>query len=67
VRIGRYRVPLGGDIIVAVNGTVIADSQDLTVYLETQTSVGDTVALTIVRDGSERTLDVTLGERVASQ
>jgi S1-C subfamily serine protease len=33
VRIGRYRVPLGGDTIVAVNGTAVGDSQDLTAYL----------------------------------
>ena len=63
VQIGRYRLPLGGDIITAVNGEPIADYQDLTVALETRTRVGDTVTVTVVRNGEERTVDVTLGER----
>jgi S1-C subfamily serine protease len=62
-RIGRYQIPLDGDIIVAVNGAPISDSQDLTVYLETQTTVGDAVELTIVRDGEEQTVAATLEER----
>ncbi len=63
VRIGRYQIPLDGDIITAVNGESIEGFQDLTVYLETQTTVGDTVELTIIRDGEERTVVVTLEER----
>ncbi|MGD2146404.1 MAG: trypsin-like peptidase domain-containing protein [Anaerolineae bacterium] len=67
-RIGRYRVPLGGDIITAVNDEPVADYQDLTVYLETQTRVGDTVTLAIIREDSggeaqEQTVSVTLAER----
>jgi S1-C subfamily serine protease len=68
VQIGRYRVPLGGDIITAVNGQPISDYQDLTVYLETQTRVGDTVSVTIIRDDGagdarEQTVQVTLAKR----
>jgi S1-C subfamily serine protease len=68
VQIGRYRVPLGGDVITAVNGEPIADYQDLTVYLETQTRVGDTVSMTIIRDDGagdtqEQTVQVTLAKR----
>ncbi|MGD2178692.1 MAG: trypsin-like peptidase domain-containing protein [Anaerolineae bacterium] len=63
VRIGRYRVPLGGDIITAINGEPIADYQDLTVYLETETRVGDIVEVTVIRDGEEQTIEVTLEER----
>jgi S1-C subfamily serine protease len=63
VQIGRYRVPLGGDIIIAVNGEPVADYQDLTVYLETETQVGDTVEVTVIRDGEERNIEVTLEER----
>jgi S1-C subfamily serine protease len=65
VRIGRYRVPLGGDIITAIDGEPVADYQDLTVYLETQKRVGDTVSVTIVRAGDpqERTVQVTLAKR----
>ncbi|MGD2145027.1 MAG: trypsin-like peptidase domain-containing protein [Anaerolineae bacterium] len=63
VRIGRYRVPLGGDIITAVNGEPVADYQDFTVYLETETRVGDTVGVTLIRDGKKLSIEVTLGER----
>jgi len=63
VRIGRYQISLDGDIIVAVNGEPVSNSQELTVYLESQTSVGDTVELTIIRDGEEQAVQVTLEER----
>jgi len=69
VQLGRYRVPLGGDIITAVRGeeddavTEVADYQDLTVYLETETRVGDTVEVTYIRNGDEQTVQVTLEER----
>ncbi len=63
VRIGNYQLPLGGDVIVAIDGEPIADFEDLTVYLETQTVVGNTVELTIVRDGTEQIVPVTLEEQ----
>lgn len=62
-QIGRYRVPLGGDIITAVDGEPLEGYQDLTVYLETRTRVGDTVYVTVIRDGAEQTIAVTLDER----
>ncbi len=63
VQFGRYRIPVGGDIITAINGRPINDYKDLTVYLETQTVVGDTVQVTVLRDGQEMTFAVTLEER----
>jgi S1-C subfamily serine protease len=63
VRLGRYRVPLGGDIITAVDGQTVDDYQDLTVYLETETRVGDAVQIKVIRDGEEETFQVTLEER----
>ena len=63
VRVGNARILLGGDIITAINGEPVADFQELTVYLETQTRVGDTIEVTIIRDGEERNVQVTLGER----
>ncbi|HHN93205.1 MAG TPA: PDZ domain-containing protein, partial [Anaerolineae bacterium] len=63
VLIGNVRVPLGGDVIVAVNGEKISNAQELTVYLETETQVGDTVAVTVIRDGAEQVFQVTLAER----
>jgi S1-C subfamily serine protease len=63
IRVGRQILPVGGDIIVAVNGQPVQDSRDLTIYLETKTRVGDTVELTIIRDGQEERLDVPLDQR----
>jgi S1-C subfamily serine protease len=34
----------------------------MTIYLETQTTVGDTAELTVLRDGKELTVSVRLGE-----
>jgi S1-C subfamily serine protease len=62
LRIGRYQLPVGGDVITAVDGQPTADLEALTVYLETETSIGDTVELTVVRDGGEITIPLTLGE-----
>ena len=53
----------GGDIIVALDDEPVADMKDLTVYLETETRVGDTVEVTLIRDGQESTVAVTLAER----
>ncbi len=54
---------LGGDIITAINDTSIANSDDLISYLALETMIGDTVALTILRDGQQRQVDVTLAPR----
>lgn len=63
VRIGNYRVPVDGDILVAIDGQPLANSQELTVYLESETAVGDAVELTIVRDGEAQVVRVVLEER----
>jgi S1-C subfamily serine protease len=63
VTVGNTRVPVGGDIIVAVNGEPTTTFEALNVYLESQTRVGDTVTLTLIRDGQEAAVEVTLAER----
>ncbi len=63
VSIGNTRIPVGGDIITAINGEPIANFEELTVYLESETQVGDTVEVTLIRDGREMTVSVTLAER----
>jgi S1-C subfamily serine protease len=56
-------VPAGGDVIVALGDTEVADDPDLSRYLALETDPGDEVTVTVVRDGSEETVDLTLGER----
>ncbi len=61
--IGRYRVPTDGDIIIAIDGQPVDNLAALTLYLDTQTAVGDTVQLTVIRDGQDQVIPVTLQER----
>jgi len=63
VRVGEYIVPVGGDILIAIDGSPLRDMGDLVQYLETRTEVGEQVELTVVRDGEERIFTVTLGEQ----
>jgi S1-C subfamily serine protease len=60
---GRLRIPLDGDIIVSVDGVPIEDFRDLTVYLETETLVGQTVSVKVLRGNSEQTFQVVLDAR----
>jgi S1-C subfamily serine protease len=62
LRYGRYRLPVGGDVIVALNGEPIQGLEEMTVYLETKTQIGETIQVTVLRGGRELTLPVTLGE-----
>jgi S1-C subfamily serine protease len=50
-----------GDIIVAVDGKPIDNPKELTASLEKK-RIGDTVTLTVVRDGQRIDINVTLGE-----
>lgn len=58
--IGNRRILAGGDIIAAIDGVPISDWNSLTEYLELNTQVGDTVTLTLLRDGREMMVEVTL-------
>jgi 2-alkenal reductase len=55
--------PKGGDVITAIDGQPIKKFDELVVYLIHKTKVGQDVKLTILRDGKEQTITVTLGER----
>ncbi|MBQ3033896.1 MAG: Do family serine endopeptidase [Deferribacterales bacterium] len=51
-----------GDIILAVDGVKVADSRALTSVIGSK-SPGETVVLTVFRDGKKMNIKVTLGER----
>ena len=56
--------PVGGDIVVAVNGTSIEDMGQLITYLIDHTRPGDEIQAEVIRYGGERaTLIITLGTR----
>jgi len=60
-------IALGGDVIVAINGETITSSEDLAIYLDLNTKVGDKVNITLMRGDQKLTVDVTLAERPQTQ
>ncbi len=52
-----------GDIIVAIDEMPVRSFEDLISYLIEETQPGDQVVLEVLRNGRERTIQVTLGER----
>jgi 2-alkenal reductase len=57
----------GGDIVVAIDGAVVKDFEDLVNHLASRTSVGDLVTVTVVRDGAEVSVELTLEERPSNR
>jgi S1-C subfamily serine protease len=53
----------GGDILVAIEGAEVKRFDDLINYLASKTSVGDSVTLTVVRNGERLEVEVMLEER----
>lgn len=53
----------GGDLIVAVDGQPVTTSDDLIAYLVFETQVGQTIELTVLRDGEEVNVSLELGAR----
>jgi S1-C subfamily serine protease len=56
-------VTIGGDIIIAFSGTRIRGTDDLSTYLEERTLPGQTIDVTIIRDGQTMTLQLKVGTR----
>jgi 2-alkenal reductase len=53
----------GGDIITAIDGVPVHRFEDLVSYLVTRAEPGQTVTLTVLREGEEVELTAELGER----
>lgn len=63
VKLDGANVEIGGDVIVAIDDQPVRSMDDLIVYLVKETRPGQKVTLTVLRDGQERRIEVTLGER----
>ncbi len=63
VQVRGASILLGGDIITAIDGHPVSSFDELVSYLVNHTEAGQTVTLTILRDGQEQQVQVTLGER----
>lgn len=53
----------GGDLVVAIDGQAIDDFSDLNSYLVFHATVGQTIEMTVLRDGQLVSLPLTLGGR----
>ncbi len=61
VIVGNYRIPVGGDLITAIDGKPV-EAEDAVIRSLSRKHAGDTMALTIYRGGRTMELKVTLGE-----
>lgn len=67
VTIDGQDITVGGDVIVGIDNQPIKSMDEIIAYLADNTSVGQKVTLTILRDGKETTIDVTLEVRPSQQ
>ncbi|MGB9521448.1 MAG: S1C family serine protease, partial [Anaerolineales bacterium] len=63
VTIRGREVDVGGDVVVAINGQPVNSFDDLLIYVSLNSKPGDTVVLTIVRNGKTQEIKVTLEKR----
>jgi serine protease Do len=59
-------IPIGGDVITAIDDQVVQQAEDLIAYLDRNTRPGQKVMLTILQGGKEQTLGITLAKRPSS-
>ena len=62
-RVRGRAVPVGGDVIVGIDGKELRSHEELMRHLIAETSPGESVALDVLRDGWSHTVEVTLAER----
>jgi putative serine protease PepD len=60
--VAGLEVPTGGDVIVAIDGEAVSTSAEVQSTIDAKRP-GDTVEITVLRDGERKTVDVTLGTR----
>jgi S1-C subfamily serine protease len=65
VTIDGQDVHVGGDLITAIDAAPVKSIEDVIAYLADHTTVGQKVTLTVLRDGKEQKLEVTLEARPA--
>jgi S1-C subfamily serine protease len=67
VQLDGREITLGGDVILAINDRDVRKIDDMLGYLQQATQVGETVPLTVWREGQIIEIDVTLGARPSLQ
>nr|EGQ39972.1 MAG: trypsin-like serine protease [Candidatus Nanosalinarum sp. J07AB56] len=56
-------ISLGGDVIVAIDGERMRGISDILTYLDSETEVGETITVTVIRDGERQDIEVSLQQR----
>ncbi len=59
--VGGQQAAVGGDVITAINGQPVKSFEDMASYLFDNTQAGQTITLTILRNGRSQQVKVTLG------
>jgi S1-C subfamily serine protease len=60
-------IMINGDIVTKINERDVKGMDDIIAYLASNTSIGDTISLQILRDGKEITQELTLAARPTSK
>lgn len=60
------RIPVGGDVITSINNKQVNSFDDLLIYIALETSPGDNVNLTVLRDGQSIDIPLKLEPRPSS-
>jgi S1-C subfamily serine protease len=63
VTIDGFDIQVGGDVITAIDEQIINNMDDLIAFLSANTEVGQSVTLTVLRDGEEQQIEVNLEAR----
>jgi S1-C subfamily serine protease len=66
IQVAGSSVTVGGDIIIAFDGTRIRNTDDLSTFLEENTLPNQTINVAIIRSGQTMILPLTLGTRPSS-
>jgi serine protease Do len=67
ITINGQDVPVGGDVIIAIDQQPIKSMDDVIAYLANNTTPGQKMTVTVLRNGKQENIDITLGERPTSQ
>lgn len=62
VILGNRRYLIGGDILTAIDGLPLSRWEQLNAYLDEEAHVGQSVTLTVIRNGKESTLQAVLAD-----
>lgn len=63
VEVDGIKYPIGGDIILSVDGNQVRKIDDILIHLQRAKSVGDEMVLEVLREGRTTNITITLDER----